>query len=127
MIPMRDGTKLYTVIVVPKGAKNAPIVLTRTPYNAKSRANRMDSPSLLSTLQLSDEIFVTDGYIRVYQDVRGKYGSEGDYIVTRPPVAPLTPPQVDHTTASWDTTDWRAYTKTLPKTNAPLAVTAAAQ
>src|SRR3546814_9486707 len=79
MIPMRDGTKLYTVIVVPKGAKNAPIVLTRTPYNAKSRANRMDSPSMLSTLPLSDEIFVKDGYIRVYQDVRGKYGSEGDY------------------------------------------------
>src|SRR3546814_12327130 len=46
MIPMRDGTKLYTVIVVPKGAKNAPIVLTRTPYNAKARANRMDSPSI---------------------------------------------------------------------------------
>src|SRR5688500_8633114 len=50
MLPMRDGTKLYTVIVYPKGITNAPIVLTRTPYNAAGRANRMDSPSILSTL-----------------------------------------------------------------------------
>ncbi|MBB5708720.1 CocE/NonD family hydrolase [Sphingopyxis panaciterrulae] len=117
MIPMRDGTKLYTVIVVPKGAKNAPIVLTRTPYNAKSRANRMDSPSMLSTLPLSDEIFVKDGYIRVYQDVRGKYGSEGDYIVNRPPVGPLNPTKVDHITDAWDTIDWLVNRKNLPESN----------
>ena len=40
MIPMRDGVKLYTVIVIPRGAKNAPIILTRTPYNASKRAER---------------------------------------------------------------------------------------
>lgn len=117
MIPMRDGTRLYTVIVVPKGAKNAPIVLTRTPYNAKSRANRMDSPSMLSTLPLSDEIFVKDGYIRVYQDIRGKYGSEGDYVVNRPPVGPLNPTKVDHTTDAWDTIDWLVNRKNLPESN----------
>ena len=44
MVPMRDGTKLYTVIVIPKGATNAPIVLTRTPYNAKGRAKRPGQP-----------------------------------------------------------------------------------
>src|SRR3546814_13370633 len=82
MIPMRDGTKLYTVIVVPKGAKNAPIVLTRTPYNAKSRANRMDSPSMLSKLHPSDQIFVQDGYIntedrRAGQEGGGTYRSRG--------------------------------------------------
>ena len=55
MVPMRDGTKLYTVIVYPKGLTNAPIVLTRTPYDAKSRATRMDSPSILSTLPLADD------------------------------------------------------------------------
>src|SRR5579875_2982237 len=82
MIPMRDGVKLYTVIVVPKGAKNAPIVLTRTPYNAAKRAKRNDSPHMLSLLPESDDIFVEGGYIRVYQDVRGKYGSEGDYLMT---------------------------------------------
>src|SRR6266702_4812228 len=50
MIPMRDGVKLHTVILVPKGAKNAPILLTRTPYNASKRAERSDSPHMLATL-----------------------------------------------------------------------------
>src|SRR5438876_11329802 len=77
MIPMRDGVKLHTVIVVPKGARNAPILLTRTPYDASTRAERNRSPHVEAALPLFDELFVTDGYIRVYQDVRGKYGSEG--------------------------------------------------
>src|SRR5471032_1463564 len=47
MIPMRDGVKLYTVIVVPKDAKRAPIMLTRTPYNAARRAERAASPTML--------------------------------------------------------------------------------
>ncbi|WP_447763458.1 CocE/NonD family hydrolase [Sphingopyxis panaciterrae] len=117
MIPMRDGTKLYTVIVVPKGAKNAPIVLTRTPYDAKGRASRSDSSSMLSTLPLADEMFVKDGYIRVYQDIRGKYGSEGDYIVTRPVIGPLNPTKVDHTTDAWDTIDWLVNKRNLPESN----------
>src|SRR5271165_1115241 len=54
MIPMRDGVKLYTVIVLPKGARNAPIVLTRTPYNAAKRAARNDSPHMLSVLPMAD-------------------------------------------------------------------------
>lgn len=117
MVPMRDGTKLYTVIVIPKNATNAPIVLTRTPYNAKSRANRMDSPSMLSTLPLADEMFVKDGYIRVYQDVRGKYGSEGDYVVTRPVIGPLNKTKVDHVTDAYDTIDWLVNKKNLPQSN----------
>src|SRR5580698_8273631 len=76
MIPMRDGTKLYTVIVVPKGAHGAPILLTRTCYNAAARATRSRSGRMVEALPLSDEGFVEAGYIRVYQDVRGKYGSE---------------------------------------------------
>ena len=117
MVPMRDGTKLYTVIVVPKGAKDAPIVLTRTPYNARGRANRADSPSMLATLPLADEIFVKDGYIRVYQDIRGKYGSEGDYVVTRPPIGPLNPTKVDHTTDAYDTIAWLVGKANLPESN----------
>ncbi|WP_294298710.1 CocE/NonD family hydrolase [uncultured Sphingomonas sp.] len=117
MVPMRDGTKLYTVIVVPKGAKNAPIVLTRTPYNAAGRANRMDSPKMLSALPLADEIFVKDGYIRVYQDIRGKYGSEGDYVVTRPVIGPLNPTKVDHVTDAYDTIDWLVNKANLPESN----------
>ena len=117
MIPMRDGVKLYTVIVYAKGLTNAPIVLTRTPYNAKGRANRMDSPSELSTLPLADEGFVKGGYIRVYQDVRGKYGSEGDYVVTRPVIGPLNHTQVDHTTDAYDTIDWLVNKANLPQSN----------
>src|SRR5579859_3373580 len=75
MVPMRDGVKLYTVIVIPKGAQHAPILLTRTPYNAAGRAARNESPHMLDELPQSDEVFVQAGYIRVYQDVRGKYGS----------------------------------------------------
>ena len=117
MIPMRDGVKLYTVIVIPKTATNAPIVLTRTPYNAKARANRVDSPSMLATLPLSDEDFVKAGWIRVYQDVRGKYGSEGDYVVTRPVIGPLNRTKVDHTTDAYDTIDWLVNKANLPQSN----------
>src|SRR5271170_5174100 len=103
MIPMRDGVKLYTVIVVPKGAKNAPILLTRTPYNASQRTARNDSPRMLSILPLADEVFVESGYIRVFQDVRGKYKSEGDYVMTRPVRGPLNATATDHVTDAYDT------------------------
>ncbi len=117
MIPMRDGVKLHTVIVVSKNATNAPIVLTRTPYNASARANRSDSPTMLNALPLADEIFVKGGYIRVYQDIRGKYGSEGDYVVTRPVIGALNPTKVDHVTDAWDTIDWLVNKANLPQSN----------
>src|ERR1700730_9454580 len=50
MIPMRDGVKLHTVIVVPKGARNAPMLLTRTPYDASARAQRNRSPHMVAAL-----------------------------------------------------------------------------
>jgi putative CocE/NonD family hydrolase len=111
MIPMRDGTKLYTVIWIPKGAKDAPIILTRTPYNA-AQHERTEGPTLHETLPLEAEPFVENGYIRVYQDVRGKYGSEGHYVMTRPPIGPLNNSKVDHITDAWDTIDW--LVKNLP-------------
>src|SRR5512141_955718 len=55
MIPMRDGVKLHAVIIVPKGATRAPILLTRTPYNASKRAERNVSTSLAATLPMSDD------------------------------------------------------------------------
>jgi len=115
MIPMRDGVKLYTVIVLPKGARNAPILLTRTPYNASKRAERTNSPHMLAILPLSDEVFVKDGYIRVFQDVRGKYKSEGDYVMTRPVRGPLNATATDHVTDAYDTIDW--LVKNTPETN----------
>jgi uncharacterized protein len=115
MIPMRDGVKLHTVIVIPKGANNAPILLTRTPYNASKRAARNDSPSMLAILPQGDEVFVAAGYIRVFQDVRGKYKSEGDYVMTRPVRGPLNPTSTDHVTDAWDTIDW--LVKNTPESN----------
>jgi putative CocE/NonD family hydrolase len=61
---------------------------------------------MLASLPQGDEVFVADGYIRVFQDVRGKYGSEGDYVMTRPPRGPLNNSGIDHTTDAWDTIDW---------------------
>ena len=98
MVPMRDGVKLHTVIVVPRGARNAPVLLTRTPYDASGRTRRYDSPHMLATLPQGDEVFVRDGYIRVFQDVRGKDKSEGDYVMTRPVRGPLNPAATDHVT-----------------------------
>jgi putative CocE/NonD family hydrolase len=115
MIPMRDGVKLYTVIVVPKGAKGAPMLLTRTPYNAAGRTTRAASTRMLATLPQGDEVFVADGYIRVFQDVRGKYGSEGEYVMTRPLRGPLNPTSVDHSTDAYDTIEW--LVKNVPESN----------
>ena len=106
MIPMRDGVKLYTVVVIPKGASHAPILLTRTPYDASHRTEREVSGSMLATMPQGDEVFVKGGYIRVFQDVRGKYGSEGDYVMTRPLRGPLNGTKVDHSTDAYDTIDW---------------------
>ena len=106
MIPMRDGVKLHTVIMLPKGAQHAPIVLTRTPYNASKRAERNVSPYLYASLPQGDEQFSSDGYIRVFQDIRGKYGSEGEYVMTRPLRGPLNDSRVDHSTDAYDTIEW---------------------
>ncbi|MBS1853203.1 MAG: CocE/NonD family hydrolase [Acidobacteria bacterium] len=115
MVPMRDGVKLYTVIVVPRGAKNAPIILTRTPYNAAGRTERFKSARMLASLPEGDEVFVRDGYIRVFQDIRGKYGSEGEYWMTRPLRGPLNSSETDHSTDAYDTIDW--LVKNVPESN----------
>src|ERR1700720_2549655 len=106
MIPMHDGVKLKTFILIPKGASNAPILLTRTPYNASERVLRFNSAHLASAVPEMDDTAVAAGYIIVFQDVRGKYGSEGDYVMTRPLKGPLNPTDNDHATDTYDTIDW---------------------
>src|SRR5438874_1589158 len=115
MIPMRDGVRLHTVIVVPKGARNAPMIMTRTPYNATRRTERTQSTHMLAILPEGDEVFAADGYIRVFQDVRGKYGSEGEYVMTRPLKGPLNESAVDHSTDAYDTIEW--LVKNVPESN----------
>ncbi len=118
MVAMRDGVKLHTVIIVPKSVidankinpnKRAPILLTRTPYNANELTSHAASSHLGPILHGYDnalEVIIEGGYIRVVQDVRGKYGSEGDYVMNRPLIGPLNPTKVDHATDTYDTIDW---------------------
>jgi uncharacterized protein len=123
MIPMRDGVKLHTVIIVPKGASRAPILLTRTPYNATeltSHANSSHLGPILNGYDNALEVIVEGGYIRVVQDVRGKYGSEGDYVMNRPLRGPLNPTKVDHATDTYDTIDW--LVKNIPESNGKVGI-----
>ncbi|MDE3032592.1 MAG: CocE/NonD family hydrolase [Acidobacteriota bacterium] len=123
MIPMRDGVKLHTVILVPRGAKDAPMLLTRTPYSADKLTGHADSAHLGPVLQGYDnatDVIVAGGYIRVVQDVRGKYGSEGEYVMNRPFRGPLNPTTVDPSTDTWDTLDW--LVKHVPESNGRVGI-----
>jgi len=123
MIPMRDGVKLHTVILVPKGARNAPILMTRTPYSADQTTSHLNSSELGANLAGYDnamDVITEGGYIRVVQDVRGKYGSEGDYVMNRPLQGPLNPTKVDHATDTYDTIDW--LVKNVPESNGRVGI-----
>jgi putative CocE/NonD family hydrolase len=123
MIPMRDGVKLHTLILVPKGAKNAPILLTRTPYDASALTGHAASAHLGPILYGYDnatDVIVEGGYIRAVQDVRGKYGSEGDYVMNRPLHGPQNPTPVDHATDTYDTVDW--LVKNTPESNGKVGI-----
>ena len=123
MIPMRDGVKLHTVILVPNGAKGAPILLTRTPYNATELTSHAQSSHLgpiLTGYDNATEVIVEGGYIRVIEDIRGKYGSEGDYVMNRPLHGPQNPSPVDHSTDTYDTIDW--LVKNIPESNGKVGI-----
>ncbi len=123
MIPMRDGVRLRTILVLPKGAKRAGILLTRTPYNAAALIANTPSTQLGASLWGYDnatETIIAGGYIRVVQDIRGKYGSEGDFIMNRPLHGPLNPTPVDESTDTYDTIDW--LVKNVPESNGRVGV-----
>jgi putative CocE/NonD family hydrolase len=123
MIAMRDGVKLHTVILVPKGAEHAPILITRTPYSADQLTSHAASSHLGQILYGYDnatDVIVEGGYIRVIQDIRGKYGSEGDYVMNRPIHGPQNPTPVDEATDTWDTIDW--LVKNTPESNGKVGI-----
>jgi uncharacterized protein len=133
MIPMRDGVKLFTVILVPKKAKDTPILLTRTPYSAREQTmhdsrggENTASPysshfgQNLNGYDNALEVLKDGSYIRVVQDVRGKYGSEGDYVMNRPLHGPENPTPVDHATDTYDTIDW--LVKNIPESNGRVGI-----
>jgi putative CocE/NonD family hydrolase len=111
-ITMRDGVKLFTSVYVPKdGAQTYPILLTRTPYSCRPYGidNVRDSlgPS---------EAAARDLFVFVYQDVRGRWMSEGEYVNVRPHKdAKSGPADVDESTDTWDTIDW--LVKHVPRNN----------
>jgi putative CocE/NonD family hydrolase len=122
MIPMRDGVKLTPSYSSPK-TLSAPILLTRTPYNASELTTHSNSSHLGPSLEGYDnatDVIVEGGYIRVVQDIRGKYGSEGEYVMNRPLRGPLNPTNVDHATDTYDTIDW--LVKNITETNGKVGI-----
>ncbi|MBL8269466.1 MAG: CocE/NonD family hydrolase, partial [Steroidobacter sp.] len=113
MIPMRDGVKLHTVVVSPKViAKPMPMLLMRTPYGASG--NVSERQVRLSSA-LGSRYAELDGYIFVFQDVRGRNGSEGTYELFRPLRGPFNATQTDQTTDAWDSIDW--LIRNVPNSN----------
>jgi len=110
MIPMRDGVKLHTEIYAPKDAKEKlPLFLTRTPYGLAG-----DDKGYSQLLGLYREMFA-DGYIFVFQDIRGRYASEGAFVMQRPPRDRAQPGSIDEGTDTYDTIDW--LVKNVPNNN----------
>jgi hypothetical protein len=97
-IPMRDGVHLYTLILKPKDGRNPlPFLITRTPYNADITSAMIDN----AYKELAE-----DGYIFVFQDIRGRFNSKGEFIMMRPPRDKNTPNEIDEITDTNDTIDW---------------------
>jgi uncharacterized protein len=110
MITMRDGVKLHTEIYAPKNAKEAlPIFLERTPYGI-SAEDKGYSPKLYRYSHM-----FADGYVFVFQDIRGRYASEGQFVMTRPVHDAGNPKGVDESTDTYDTIEW--LVKNVPKNN----------
>ncbi|HEU4697734.1 MAG TPA: CocE/NonD family hydrolase [Gemmatimonadales bacterium] len=107
MIPMRDGTRLFTVVLAPArpgtAARPLPMLLQRTPYSA---SNLNDSPRF----RRAQAELLRDGYIFVAQDIRGRFKSEGQFVMNRPPLDSATaardPKATDESSDTYDTIDW---------------------
>src|SRR6202022_3616509 len=110
MIPMRDGVKLHTEIYSPKNAAEPlPILMNRTPYGI-SAADKGVSGMIYRYADM-----VPDGYIFVFQDIRGRYGSEGRFVMLRPIHDAADPKGTDESTDTYDTIDW--LIKNVPHNN----------
>jgi uncharacterized protein len=115
MIPMRDGIHLQTAILTPKQASGPlPILLQRTPYGVPANA------SAVPASYVYDEPLVADGYIFVFQSIRGRFKSEGTFVMQRPPRAQSDPKSVDEGTDTYDTIDW--LIKNVPDNNGKVGI-----
>jgi len=113
MITMRDGVRLHTVILTPETqTEPLPILLDRTPYGV----NDWNSDLVNNAYKE----LVADRYIFVFQDIRGKFGSEGQFVMVRPPRDKRDPKSVDESTDTYDTIDW--LVKNLPRNNGRVGI-----
>lgn len=107
MIPMRDGIRLHTVIYSPVGSKEpVPVLLQRTPYGADPGGITNDSALSVSIFGSNYGIMLKEGYFLVFQDIRGKYKSEGTMQIHQPLIHVAQKNAVDESTDTWDTVDW---------------------
>jgi len=103
MIPMRDGVRLHTVFLAPADTTvPAPILMERTPYGTEGWG---EGPRFATAY----DAFLPGGYVLVQQDIRGRYASEGTFMMNRPPVAPGDSAQVDESTDTYDTIEWMIH------------------
>src|SRR5260370_40683587 len=101
MIPVRDGVKLHTEVYAPKNlTEPLPILFERTPYGISNK----DTGFSQKLGRYAD--LMPDGYIFVFQDIRGRYGSEGKFVMQRPLHDPSDPQGIDESTDTYDTIDW---------------------
>jgi putative CocE/NonD family hydrolase len=106
MIPMRDGMKLFTVILYPVNfQKPAPILIERTPYGADIPLKE-DSTVSIDKFPGYYRILLREGYVIVFQDIRGKFKSEGSFEMNRPLYHLIDKKKTDESTDAWDTVDW---------------------
>jgi len=110
MIAARDGVKLHTEIYAPKNSTEPlPIVIERTPYGIH------DDDKGYSRILARYAEMIPDDYIFVFQDIRGRYGSEGTFVMQRPVRDPKDPKAIDEGTDTYDTIDW--LVKNVPHNN----------
>jgi putative CocE/NonD family hydrolase len=116
-IPMRDGVRLFTSIYTPRDTTQTyPILLRRTPYNSEPRGEEAYTPRLSMDADL-----VEQGYILVFQDVRGRYMSEGEFMDVRPYNPDKKSDQdIDENSDTWDTIDW--LVKNVPHNNGRVGI-----
>jgi putative CocE/NonD family hydrolase len=112
LIPMRDGVKLFTAIYIPKEkGRKFPFLINRTPYTVSPYGEDKYKTSLGPT-----SLFLKEGFIFVYQDVRGKWMSEGEYVDIRPQIAnKKSKKDIDESSDTYDTIDW--LLKNIPNNN----------
>ncbi len=109
MIPMRDGARLQTVILSPKNPKGPlPFLIDRTPYGVPDRDR-------IAKGMPPNQRERWENYYNVYQNIRGRFKSEGTFVMGHPPHDPSDPKGVDETTDAWDTVDW--LVKNIPNNN----------